>query len=87
MSFDTLKSRKGGNQRNSRVTHPKKTTRQKNAAERASFRAKLSPTQQLDALDKRLGVGVGAVKERKRLTALVKATSTQKVVQTKGRSQ
>jgi hypothetical protein len=41
------------------------------AAERTVARDKLTPTQQLRALDYRLGKGEGATKERSRLEALV----------------
>ena len=43
------------------------------AAERQESRDKLTPTQQLRALDYRLGKGEGAAKERGRLEALVDA--------------
>ena len=43
------------------------------AAERKEARDKLTPTQQLRALDYRLGKGEGAAKERGRLEALVDA--------------
>jgi hypothetical protein len=39
--------------------------------ERSKYRSELSPTQQLKRLDARLGAGVGAVKERKRLQAKI----------------
>ena len=42
--------------------------RQKNASERVIARKKLSNKEQLAILDKRLGVGIGAIKERKRLS-------------------
>lgn len=45
--------------------------RRKLAAERQATREKLSPSQQLAVLDTRLGVGVGAVKERARLQRLI----------------
>jgi hypothetical protein len=38
-------------------------------AERLAAWQKLSPTEQLDALDRRLGKGKGAAKQRKRLEA------------------
>jgi hypothetical protein len=43
------------------------------AAERTATRDKLTPTQQLRALDYRLGKGGGAVKERRRLEVLADA--------------
>ena len=43
------------------------------AAERKEVRDKLTPTQQLRALDYRLGKGEGAAKERRRLEAFVDA--------------
>ena len=43
------------------------------ATERKEVRDKLTPTQQLRALDYRLGKGEGAVKERCRLEALIDA--------------
>lgn len=45
--------------------------RRKNAEALAAERAKRSPQQQLKKLDDKLGVGVGAVKERARLQALI----------------
>lgn len=41
--------------------------RQKEAKERQTKWEELSPAKQLQSLDDRLGVGVGAVKQRKRL--------------------
>lgn len=46
-----------------------KPMRREDAAQMAEVRAKRSPQDQLDLLDKRLGVGVGAVRERKALAA------------------
>lgn len=48
-----------------------RTARKQGADERNAYRASLSPAQQLIELDRRLGNGVGAVKERARLSALV----------------
>lgn len=45
--------------------------RREESAEREAFRATLTPQQQLDRLDVRLGSGVGARKERKRLQAQI----------------
>lgn len=50
-----------------------KPMRRENAAQMAELRAKRSPQEQLDRLDKRLGVGVGAVRERKALAEQIKA--------------
>ena len=41
------------------------------AEENAKARAKRTPRQQLDLLDKRLGEGVGAMRERKHLQKLL----------------
>ncbi len=62
----------GGNARNSRVTHPRRMARQTGAEVRQEERERRSPAQQLAELDARLGVGVGARKERARLTAVAK---------------
>jgi len=45
--------------------------RKRNAEARQRQRDELSPEEQLAALDKRLGVGVGAARERARLQALL----------------
>lgn len=49
-----------------KTEHGSKARRRK-AAEREEVRAKRSPAQQIALLDERLGKGVGARKERKRL--------------------
>jgi hypothetical protein len=49
------------------------TVRVQAANARNQRRSQSSPKQQLAALDKRLGVGVGASKERERLNKLIKA--------------
>lgn len=48
--------------------------RQEEADERQAYRNQLSPEEQIKALDKRLGKGKGAKKERKRLAAKIKET-------------
>ena len=47
-------------------------------AENAKARAKRSPKQQLALLDKRLGKGKGAVKERKRLNSQLEGKKSKK---------
>ena len=45
-------------------------TKQKEAGERAAERAERTPAEQLSVLDRRFGVGLGAVRERARLAKL-----------------
>lgn len=52
-----------------------KVLRKEEADERAKLRAERSPEQQLAKLDRKLGVGVGAVRER---TALAKQIAARK---------
>lgn len=65
--FGDIRGRKGGNIRNGKTYFPKVLARQARAIERQEFRSKLSPAEQLMELDKRLGKGIGAAKERARL--------------------
>ena len=51
---------------------PPRSNRDRALARNAEWE-KLSPAQQIAALDARLGVGVGAVKQRARLAAAMKA--------------
>lgn len=44
------------------------------AAERAAYTSTLTPAQRLEALDRRLGKGAGAVKERARLLKALQAS-------------
>jgi len=53
--------------------HQRREELRERAAERKEVRDKLTPTQQLRALDYRLGKGEGAAKERRRLEAFVDA--------------
>ena len=53
--------------------HQRREEVRERAAERKEVRDKLTPTQQLRALDYRLGKGEGAAKERRRMEALVDA--------------
>jgi len=55
-----------------------KATRQTEAKERNAARAALSDQQQLERLDKILGVGVGAKKERERLAKRIVAVAKKK---------
>lgn len=61
------------------TTHPLRTARRDEATKQAAKREKLSPRQQLNRLDRRLGKGQGAAKERTRLSAAA-AVARQKVV-------
>lgn len=54
------------------VLRHKNRDRRAEAEDRKSMRSKLSAQQQLLVLDKRLGTGIGAVKERMRLNRIVK---------------
>ncbi len=58
--------------------HPYRKQRQESAAKLAAERASRSDKQQLEALDRRLGPGQGAQKERARLQARIEAASTKK---------
>ena len=49
-----------------------KEMRQKDAAARLEVWSKLSPVRQLEALDVRLGKGMGATKQREKLHELIK---------------
>lgn len=57
------------------TTHPMRTRRQNTARASQAERNPLSPGQQLDRLDRRLGVGVGAGRERARLTGQIERES------------
>lgn len=52
--------------------------RRAEAEKMAAVNALLSPTQKLEKLDKRLGVGVGAVKERARLARQIEEAKNPK---------
>lgn len=53
-----------------------KELRRKEALERQQRWESLTPAQQLEELDKRLGKGVGAKKQRARLERLIKSAKT-----------
>jgi hypothetical protein len=53
--------------RRSRMRQERDELKQKAAQERQEYSASLTPQMRLSALDRRLGVGVGAVKERAKL--------------------
>tara|TARA_B100000085_G_scaffold250305_1_gene246546 strand:- start:172 stop:363 length:192 start_codon:yes stop_codon:yes gene_type:complete len=55
-----------------------RAARQAEAKERNAARAALTDQQQLDRLDKILGVGVGAAKERARLAKRIEAGASKK---------
>lgn len=55
----------------------RKHYRQKSAQELAEKRAQRTPQQQLEELDRRLGPGVGAVRERARLQAQIDDTKNE----------
>tara|TARA_Y100001937_G_C6997548_1_gene274941 strand:+ start:35 stop:226 length:192 start_codon:yes stop_codon:yes gene_type:complete len=55
-----------------------RAARQAEAKERNAARAALTDQQQLDRLDKILGAGVGAVKERARLAKRIEASASKK---------
>jgi cell shape-determining protein MreC len=58
------------------TTHNNQSVRRKMATEREVEREKRSPREQLHLLDQRLGKGLGAKKERERLTALLSKEKT-----------
>ena len=55
-----------------------RAARQAEAKERNAARAALTDQQQLDRLDKILGAGVGATKERARLAKRIEAPASKK---------
>ena len=63
-----------------------RATRQAEAVERKEARAALTDQQQLERLDKILGVGVGAKKERERLAKRIVAVAKKKTAAPKGNS-
>ncbi len=63
---------KGGGPRPDHNTYKRDTARERNA-----FWANLSPLEQLVALDKRLGEGVGAEKQRAKIQARLEASPAQ----------
>ena len=63
-----------------------RAARQAEAVERKEARAALTDQQQLERLDKILGVGVGAKKERERLAKRIVAAAKKKTAAPKGKS-
>jgi hypothetical protein len=64
--MDSKLKKHGDNVRNGRTTHPQAKRRQEAALKRLKT---LTPEEQLAVLDARLGVGVGAKRERAKLLA------------------
>jgi hypothetical protein len=59
--------------------HYKRETRQTSADERQHHRDNLTNEDQIDILDKRLGKGIGAKKERLRLNNVITTKAEEKV--------
>ena len=64
-----VKEKGGGMTRGCRRSRREK--RQREAIERQSRREKRTPQEQLQILDQRLGPGIGAERERARLTSMI----------------
>jgi hypothetical protein len=79
-----VRNGKGGNVRNGKTFFPQKLERQAKALERNKYRAALSNADQLKELDLRLGKGVGATKERARLSMPVKESCGEKTKTVQG---
>ena len=56
------------------------------AEERYALRESRTPQQQLDVLDRRLGLGVGAAKERARLVRMIETSSKPKTTKSTAKS-
>ena len=61
-----------------RNRNDRKYQRREEGAERLEYWQSKSPKEQLEALDNRLGPGVGATKQRKRLQALLNVQEPKK---------
>lgn len=61
-----------------RNSHERRESRRTEAQERAEAVSKLSPSARLSRLDRALGEGVGAKKERARLTVLLEKKESPK---------
>ena len=69
--MNEIRGSHGGNVRNQKCRHERRALRVQRAVERMALSDSQSPEERLAVLDARLGKGVGAMKERARLAALI----------------